>query len=526
MQLIKIRPDSVQIKSDTDQLGNLHINDALEILDERENISLVCVVTGITKNEEEEHFDFEGNILEPESTSVIDCGIIGSLYDGKFSKSVDVYPSTNVKVGKVSRETFSQMIQDPDGVEFLLGSYATYGCPAGLDGNKFFQRHAAILGNTGSGKSCAVATILERVKDLRGANLVIFDVHGEYAGLSYASTVKIGNDGMNFPVWFLSLKDLYGNLLKIKEDSAQVQVAALRDAFYKARRSDASEEIPLSYDIRELCSLLEAENALEIETGEYYKTGDKTGMPKTVKGELNGKLTSLIQLLQDKMRDSRYKFMFSPKGENYLTFFLEKVLGTGAGSVKVIDLSSVPNDMLPTVVAVTARLLYRAQLTQTKENVIPLTIVCDEAHNYIPAGGINLTASQRRLLDVFETIAKEGRKFGVSLLVVSQRPSELNRTILAQCANYIVLKLSNDIDKQMIQGILPEGSKGIMDSVNLFRPGDCLVVGDGAPITFKVKIDLPQEMPDSRTVNTWDEWKRERKPDIAATAAKMLEDMN
>ena len=154
MQLIKIRPDSVQIKSDTDQLGNLHINDALEILDERENISLVCVVTGITKNEEEEHFDFEGNILEPESTSVIDCGIIGSLYDGKFSKSVDVYPSTNVKVGKVSRETFSQMIQDPDGVEFLLGSYATYGCPAGLDGNKFFQRHAAILGNTGSGKSC------------------------------------------------------------------------------------------------------------------------------------------------------------------------------------------------------------------------------------------------------------------------------------------------------------------------------------------------------------------------------------
>lgn len=97
-------------------------------------------------------------------------------------------------------------------------------------------------------------------------------------------------------------------------------------------------------------------------------------MPKTVKGELNGKLTSLIQLLQDKMRDSRYKFMLSPKGENYLTFFLEKVLGTGAGSVKVIDLSSVPNDMLPTVVAVTARLLYRAQLTQTKENVIPLTI--------------------------------------------------------------------------------------------------------------------------------------------------------
>lgn len=525
MQLIKIRPDSVQIKSDTYQVGNLHINDALQVVDEAEEISLVCVVTGITKNEETERFDMDGAILEPESTSVIDCGIIGSVVNGRFTKSVDVYPSTDVKVKKVDRDTFSKMLREPDGADFLLGTYPTYDCVAALDGNKFFQRHAAILGNTGSGKSCAVATILERVKDLQGANVVIFDVHGEYANLSYASTVKIGNDGMSFPVWFLSLKDLYGNLLRIKEDSAQIQIAALRDAFYKVRRSDASEDIPLPYDMNDLVGLLEAENEMEVATGEYFKTGERAGMPKTVKGDLNGKLTSLVQLLKDKVKDGRYRFMFSPQEKNYLRFFLEEVMGTRRGSVKVIDLSDVPGDMLPTVVAVTARLLYRAQLMQDRENLIPLTFVCDEAHNYIPAGGVNLSASQRRLLDVFETISKEGRKFGVSLLVVSQRPSELNRTILAQCANYIVMKLSNDIDKQMIQGILPEGSKGIVDSVNLFSPGDCLVVGDSAPITFKVKIDLPTEMPDSRTVNTWDKWNVKTTLPVELLAARMLEEV-
>jgi hypothetical protein len=111
------------------------------------------------------------------------------------------------------------------------------------------------------------------------------------------------------------------------------------------------------------------------------------------------------------------------------------------------------------------------------------------------------------MLDVFETVAKEGRKFGVSLMVVSQRPSELNRTIMAQCANFIVLKMSNDTDKQMIKSILPEGSKGTIDSVNLFSPGDCLVIGDSAKITFKIKIDMPAEPPNSDTISTWDIWK-------------------
>lgn len=506
MQLIKIYADRVQIKSDNDQLAGIRINDAMLVSDTTEETALVCVVTAITRNEEKERFDFDGTILEPETTSTIECGIIGSLVGGRFTKSVDRYPTTNVTISPIDRQGFEQMAAAPETAAFRLGQYAAYGCGAFLDGNKLFQRHAAILGNTGSGKSCAVASILEKLAQRPGANVILFDLHGEYANLSYVKSVKIGPGGLDFPLWFLPLRDIYGNLLRMKEESAQVQIAALRKAFYEARGSQASEELPIAFDQGQLAALLAQENDREVPTGEYYKTGDKAGLPKTVKGELNGKLGSVLRLLEDKEKDSRYAFMMARQPQGYLHQFLEQVFGAAEKRIKAIDLSGVPSDMVPTIIAVTTRLVYRVQLQQERGAALPLALICDEAHAYIPASDFGLTASQRRLLDIFETIAKEGRKFAVSLLVVSQRPSELNRTILAQCANFIVLKLSNDADKQMIKSILPEGSKGTVDSVNLFSPGDCLVVGDCAPITLKIKVDLPSEQPNSHTIDTWDVW--------------------
>lgn len=520
MQLIKIYPDRVQIKSDNNQLGDIRINDAMLVSDAE--TSLVCVVNAITRDEDKEQFDFEGNLLEPETTSVIECGIIGSLAGGRFTKSVDQYPTTQVTISPISREQFGRMAAAPAGASFRLGRYATYDCEALVDGNKFFQRHAAIVGNTGSGKSYAVASIMEKLSALPSANVVLFDLHGEYANLSYVKSIRIGDDGLDFPLWFLPFRDIYGNLLRMKEESAQIQIAALRKEFYRARGSEVSEELPICFDHEALTTALEEENDKEVVTGEVYKTGDKAGLPKTVKGDLNGKLGGVIRLLEDKQKDSRYAFMMRRHKQSYLYEFVGQVLGVQEKRVKVIDLSQVPSDMVPTVIAVTARLLYRVQLQQEKGLALPLSLVCDEAHVYIPSSEFGITASQRRLLDIFETIAKEGRKFGVSLMVVSQRPSELNRTILAQCANFIVLKMSNDTDKQMIKGILPEGGKGMVDSVNLFRPGDCLVVGDSASMTFKIRIDLPSEAPNSNTIDTWDVWAKPFVLDTSALTDRLL----
>lgn len=522
MQLINIHPDRVQIKSDSIEVGDLSIHNVLLLRDETRDISLVSVVTSIARNGEPECFGFDGTPLETESESTIECSVIGSLVDGRFRKSVDAYPSTNVKIQRMTDGLFEEMLGSNKTDLLPLGRYATYDCAALLDGNKLFQRHAAILGNTGSGKSFTVASILEKLHALPSANVVLFDIHGEYSELSYVKTVKIGNDGLPFPLWFLSLRDLYGNLLKVKEESAQLQIAALRKAFYTARSSEKSEELPLCFDLGCIIDLLEQENNAEVFTGEFYKTGDKAGQAKTVKGENHGKLSSMLNLLKDKALDRRYDFMMRPAEQSYLHEFTETLLGIEGGGIKVLDLSDVPSDMVPTIIAVTTKLLYRVQRMQDRARILPLSFLCDEAHVYIPASDFGLGASQRRLLEVFETIAKEGRKFGVSLLVVSQRPSELNRTILAQCSNFIVLKLSNDADKQIIKSILPEGSRGLVDSVNLFRPGDCLVVGDSAEISMKIVIDPPHEAPNSNTLATWSLWSQEATQDVHALTDQLL----
>lgn len=514
MKLIRISPDKVQIKSNDDQLGDISINSIILMTDEGREISLVCVVMAITKNEAEEQFDNDGELLQAEVMSTIDCNIIGSLVNGIFTKAVDLYPSVNVKIKTIDSKLFQNMLSGGNASSFRLGTYANYNCEAALDGNKFFQRHSAILGNTGSGKSFTVASILEKLSDLKSANIILFDLHGEYSSLSYVKKIKIGEGGLDFPMWFLSLKDIYGNLLKIKEETAQSQIAALRRAFYQSRQSDKSEEIPIAFSIRDMILSLEKENEAEIETGEIYKTGDKAGLPKTTKGDNNGKLTSVINLLLDKQIDKRYQFMTGWYPQEYLHFFISALFDIKDKNIKVVDLSDVPSDMIPTIIAVTAKLIYRVQLQQDRSNLLPLSIICDEAHVYIPTSDFGLGASQRRLLDVFEVIAKEGRKFGTSLMIVSQRPSELNRTIMAQCANYIVLKMSNEADKQMVKGMLPEGSRGMIDSVNLFRPGDCLVVGDAADITFKIRIDMPSEQPNSNTLDVWDIWQNQSNLDV------------
>lgn len=524
MQLIRISADGVQIKSDLAQVGNLSIHDMIQVGDRGASQSLICMVTDITKQEEPERFDLDGEILEPEVNGTINCSIIGSLVDGKFRQAIENYPTTQVEVNSVSRELFQSMLTEQDRSSLKIGTYAGYGCAAYINANRLFQRHSAILGNTGSGKSVTVAKILEEASRLPGTNVILFDVHGEYSNLSYVKEIKIGEEGMDFPLWFLPFRDMYGNVLKMKEESSTVQLTALRKAYHYARKNEKNEELPLQYSLEDLIAYLERENAIEIDTGEVYKSGAKAGMPKTVKGENNGKLTSMIGLLRDKLRDTKYDFMTREHPQDYLNTFLQEVYSNTGARVKVINLSEVPYEMIPIIVAVIAKLLYRVQLQQEREKIRPMCLVCDEAHGYIPSSDFGLGASQRRLLEVFEKIAKEGRKFGVSLMVASQRPSELNRTIMAQCANYIVMKMSNDTDKQMMKNILPEGSKNILDSVNLFVPGSCFVIGDSTDLIFQIRVDLPSELPSSSTIDTWDCWYKESQIDVDKLVETLLEE--
>lgn len=501
MKLIKILRDRAQIRTDSIEFQDIHVNDLLSVGDGE--TYLTCIVTAISSADKGDPLGEDAFIGLPVPEKVIDCSIIGSAQDGTFQKFISQYPSVEATARKISTDELAQMTAAP-GKGFEIGKYVACDTAALIDGNRFFQRHSCIVGNTGSGKSETVARILEVASRLQGANLIVFDIHGEYGHFSYVDNIKFSSseDGLDFPIWMFGLRDMAANILMIKEESATVAMSALRKCYRKICEG-GNEGKPVYFDYETLISEMRRLNTEEVYTGEVYKSGDRAGMYKTAKGELNGKLSGIVNAMVEKFHDKRYAFLFSNHGQEYFLEFAGRVLG-GEKPVKNIDLSDVPHDVAIPIIGAITKLIYEVKRTAGSESC-PITLVCDEAHVYIP-NNFQLSSSERRMVEIFEDIAKEGRKFGVTLLVASQRPSELNKTIMAQCANYIVMKLNNEADKAMIKGMLPDGNESIVDETTMFSPGEAILIGDAAQIPMKVKIDLASERPRSRTIDFWDIW--------------------
>lgn len=502
--------DRIQIKTDLSEFSDVRINELIAVFDS--DAELVTVVTAISDLDtggaigtSDDDYIFDGA-----SSKVIECSIIGSVKKGKFSKAIERYPTTAVNFRKISSEVFERMVSKDNESGFCIGNYISYGVPAWVDGNKFFQRHSCIVGNTGSGKSETVAKILEEASKLPGTNMVVFDIHGEYKNLSYARNIKVGKN-FPFPIWMFSFNSLVSDILKVREESSSVVMSALRECYYMLC-DEGQENKPVHFNFKQFLCLMESLNNQEVHTGEFYKTGDKAGMPKTVKGEFYGKLSGIINTIKDKMLDNRYSFMFVEQTQDYFYTITKEILQNDK-PIKNIDLSEVPHDIAIPLIGVITKLVYGIQRTYTPDELIPITLVCDEAHVYIP-NNFQLHASEKRMVEVFEEIAKEGRKFGVSLFPASQRPSELNKTIMAQCANFIVSKLNNENDKSMIKGMLPDGSADIIDSTTTFSPGEVLIIGDAVPIPIKIKVSLAKERPESRTIEFWDRWNQKQSFDF------------
>ena len=249
MKLVKILSDKVQIKTNQAEFENIKINDLLLVSDG--NVNLVTMVFGLTDSETNYSVGDDDFLGEASSIKSIDCSIIGSLKNGLFVKAIDEYPTTNVEIKFIDSTDFSGMLGKYEN-GFNLGKYAAYGCDAFIDGNKFFQRHACILGNTGSGKSETVAKILEETSLLPSANIIVFDIHGEYGKLSFARNIKIGPD-FAFPIWLFGFNDMVSNILKVKEESATNIMTALRKCYYEMI-PDGAENKPVYFNYKELVS--------------------------------------------------------------------------------------------------------------------------------------------------------------------------------------------------------------------------------------------------------------------------------
>ena len=472
----------------------------------------------------------------------------------RFKRGADSFPQIDrdcflIEGGNLQR--FMGLLgKDLDETQRLeLGHFVIDRSAAAIaNGDRFFQRHAAILGSTGSGKSCAVSLILERAHARKHANIIVFDMHGEYASLANPSARKDGTvpipiaaafkiagpsdltkpseNALFLPYWLLNREEMLSMILDRSDQNAPNQAArftthvrefkdtTLKDEKQETVRATFTVDSPVPYKLADLLVKLREDD-----------TGMKPGAKKDteIKGDWNGKLTRFISRLEAKADDRRYGFMFKPPEAalkyDWLAKQIVKLLAPGEGKcgIKVVDFSEVPSDVLPVVTGVFARLLYDVQFWMQPEKRTPFVFVCDEAHLYLPVRE-DADAVEKQALYSFERIAKEGRKYGVSLLVVSQRPSDVSRTILSQCNNFLVLRLTNDQDQNVVRRLMPDSLASVLDGLPLLDTGEALLLGDAILLPARIKLKFPAIEPLSQTRNFWQEW-GEKAPDSTAVAA-------
>lgn len=432
-----------------------------------------------------------------------------------------------------------------EGERFKLGQFVADRTAAAIaSGDRFFQRHASILGSTGAGKSWAVALILERAKNLQFPNIIVLDMHGEYSPLSedgtgFANGLRIAgpgdldnpaDDALFLPYWLLNREEMLSMLLDRSDMNAPNQASRftlhVRNLKERKLQEIDKEEVrrtftvdsPIPYKMEDLVKELNDDNTRK-------GTGAK-GQP--VKGEWEGKLTRFISRLEAKLDDRRYGFLFRPPAAaldyQWLGDQMKRLLNSGGGysGIKVIDFSEVPSDVLPVVAAVLVRLIYDVQFWMEPGKRTPLAFFCDEAHLYLPVRD-DADAVQKQALEAFERIAKEGRKYGVSLVVISQRPSDVSRTILSQCNNFLVLRLNNDRDQSVVRRLVPESMSGLTDTLPLLDTGEAILLGDAVLMPSRIKLDIPSITPSSATRAFWKEWGTQQPdPDSIVEAVEVL----
>jgi len=455
-----------------------------------------------------------------------------------FSRAVFSLPEINRPVYPIeekSLEDFMGILSASSKAEattpLKVGTYTLDGkASAYIDGDKLFQRHAALLGSTGSGKSYTVASILEQSAQLPHANIIVFDLHGEYSSMKFASHYRIAgisdlketkDSAVFLPFWLLNYDEMQSLFVDRSEESAPNQASELMRQVLELKKKSIeglgkhelldgfTVDTPVPYKLADLIEAI-ADKDKEMVQG---SKGEK-------QGPLFGKLTRFLNRISVKTKDRRYAFMYQAPAE-YETYealhqLATKLLGTGVKEegvnpgIKIIDFSEVPSDILPVVVGLVARIVYQIQFWSSPgtdgDARHPIVLVCDEAHLYLPSGAASVGPMEKRALENFERIAKEGRKYGVGLMVVSQRPSDVSTTILSQCSNIISLRLANKTDQAVVKQLLPESLEGLMEVLPTLDVGEAVVVGDATLLPTRIKMSKPKHEPRSATIPFWTRW--------------------
>ncbi len=526
---------NISVKVDKEELLNsVQVNQIVQIRSTKTGEKIIGLISKIMRKAVADKVDESS---EPDFVveNLIKVNLVGTLLEKngtkkkEFKRTLNTVPSINADCFLLKGEElsdFMNIISSNSKNPLKIGKYTISEISdANLDGNKFFQRHAVIVGGTGSGKSWTVANILEKATNLKSINSLVFDLHGEYKplkGLPNTTLLKIAgpsdkptDDNIIFlPYWLLSYEEIEALLLDRSDSNAPNQSRTLFDLIIKYKKEileakneqdildNFTVESPIPYKLSEVLSALEEKDTEMV-----------TGTRAQKQGPLHGKLTRFIQRLKSKQSDKRLNFLFNSDKElleyDWFLSLINKLLDFGnEKGLKIVDFSEVPSDILPLITGLIARLTFSIQQWMEEDKRHPIALFCDEAHLYIPAnlkGGM-----EEKGLQSFERIAKEGRKYGISLVVISQRPSDVNKTILSQCGNFIAMRLTNPDDQNVIKKLFPDNLGDFSELLPILDIGESLIVGDASLLPSRIIIDEPKIKPNSATIDFWDEWDKEK----------------
>ena len=551
-EVIAVSPDKVKISVDDLKEFSL-ANESLKVgsylrISDNENVMLIGII---------ENFSIEVNddgkrsyLLEAHPLGIIkdDCFIRGG--DSIAIPPKKVEPATVEDIKKIYE---SSIVKENEFCFSKLSSNESINVP--VDGNKFFNKHIAIVGSTGSGKSHTVSTILQKAisqKDgdfeLNNSQVIIFDIHSEYrSAFPDANILDIGS--LVLPYWMLNSDELE-DLFLDTEINDHNQRNVFKQAVVNNRKFHCDDplkkdkihyDFPSFFNLDEVLSYIRNRNnekrdkdhriiwrtsdqeEFDFSESTEYKlfSDDIECITTTASGTLNGTLINFLNRLSSKVNDKRLDFLLGQKSKE-ISFedTLKQLMGCSGDSISnvtIIDLSGVPFEVLSVTVSLISRIIFEygyiykrlrcdRNPDETINNDIPILLVYEEAHKYVPKSElIKFRASKHSI----ERIAKEGRKYGISLLLASQRPSEISETIFSQCNNFIAMRLTNPNDQSYVKKLLPDTLGSLINMMPAFKAGEGLLIGDSVVLPSIIQINKCITPPSSNDIPYWKLWKEE-----------------
>ncbi|MGP1282463.1 MAG: ATP-binding protein [Parasphingopyxis sp.] len=402
-----------------------------------------------------------------------------------FRRGVTRFPIPGTPVMAVSDRDMREMFATESRPHIEIGNiYPTKDIRGALYIDAMLGKHFAVLGSTGTGKSTSVALILHRICELAPeSHIVMVDPHGEYSAAFKNAGEIFDVNNIQLPYWLMNFEEHCEVLITTSGADKQRDRDILAKCLLAARsKSRLAEEIP----------------RLTVDSPIPYLLSDLLSLITTEMGHLDSandtapymRLKSKIEELK---ADPRYSFMFSGMlvADTMAEFVARVFRLPGNGKpISIVDVSGVPSDITSVVVAVLSRMVFDYAIWSRNEAQRPILLVCEEAHRYIPAGHIEETSA---VGDILSRIAKEGRKYGVSLGLVTQRPSDLAEGVLSQCGTIIAMRLNNDRDQAHVRAAMPEGARGFLDVIPALRNRECIVCGEGVSVPIRIAFDNLEE---------------------------------